>query len=523
MTGGYQETALKHPGDIAGNQSALRSRNQTIETAESAIIQRVPQLWEIAKAQAEKKARQYQFYLPDGVSLDYHQAMLNYRKLGFSSDIFSVESNLMHRMPQIDWQQYFTDCIKKYYGAAPAGFASLDIEAGEGLGGDSWIMNTHMHEPEKRVDELLGSQLAPITFVEADGNRAPSAKKLNAKSCNTSQMLVTILKTVLFPGGKYLFDEMQKLPGNPQAAGKESFTFANPLSGLGTTAHSFKRAVKIANRMMPAGNTGEPGSIDLPKLKLEQETADRLGGYESYRGGPRRHDRIKYNSGDDAKRTHTRTFVHEMAHHFEAYMGAEDMVRLYRELYARTANYQELYQSAPGSLPKLLTDYTDANNNITEPGIGRTGDTAFGLTMYLPKISPNPQQATQKAGSTSDQMTYASQSNRYPATLSARPNDHGALSSRPHFGTEFLSTTAELLTAQRNASLLIATDPLRVALFLKFVNPKVYQTIKTTYQEKINRARSCIERNQFPAGASKKAYGIAESLNDNLDEVLHVS
>lgn len=65
--------------------------------------------------------------------------MLNYRKLGFSSDIFSVESNLMHRMPQIDWQQYFTDCIKKYYGAAPAGFASLDIEAGEGLGGDSWI------------------------------------------------------------------------------------------------------------------------------------------------------------------------------------------------------------------------------------------------------------------------------------------------------------------------------------------------------------------------------------------------
>ncbi len=69
---------------------------------------------------------------------------------------------------------------------------------------------------------------------------------------------------------------------------------------------------------------------------------------------------------------------------------------------------------------------------------------------------------------------------------SNRESTHYATNYDESGNTEFISTTAELLSTIRGAEKLINADPLRVTLFIYFANRNKYEEIKNKYEEKKN-------------------------------------
>lgn len=165
-----------------------------------------------------------------------------------------------------------------------------------------------------------------------------------------------------------------------------------------------------------------------------------------------------------------RTIVHELAHQAESYLGVDEMIRLYRGLYARTIQDP---------------------NSILETGITQIGgvdSSYYGLNLFLPDLGLS-EKGFAKWQIDLNKQTNMSQKNKYPGSLVVCNN--GTNSSQflesNFYGTEFLSTTAELFTKEDLADRIIETDPLRAALFLSIADPKLYRLIKKMFKRKVGK------------------------------------
>ena len=171
--------------------------------------------------------------------------------------------------------------------------------------------------------------------------------------------------------------------------------------------------------------------------------------------------------------TPKRTFSHELAHQMESYLGVEEMVALYRGLYARTKDVPH-------------KDYN--KHNIPEPGIAQTGSPAhpdYGLDLHLPDLETGFK-ASHTSISPEDDQSLASQKHGYVGTIGKYKRDADfSVNVQETYGTEFLSATAELLSEKDFAETLVATDPLRVALFFNIVNPTLYTSVKSAFAAKV--------------------------------------
>lgn len=437
------------------SNSALLSMMDPAVTAKPAVpvIQRVPALWEIALVQAKNRAMEIQGFPP---SLDYKEAMRNWRGLGFSRNIFGLRL-----ITESNSEAYFENCIKKYYGKDTSGRVSWRNFRGDGLGSDKAVfMAAHGSQKE---NSLLGSQLNSAINI------------FDATSSGYFPSLQTALNTVLF-SGIYPFSPLA--PAQPGPSFSTTGLAGNNSQSLVTTA---AEGIDIAKKMMRPDHA-------LPPVALSPAAANVQGSFQSRFDFPgNAADTLLYfvNPGLPPSHTNRRTFTHELAHQEEAYLGVEDKVRLFRGLYARTKN---------------IYDNGYDGTQIPEKGIGKTGSDArnvhkYGLNLYLPETTAAfrlkhaqagriPPDHPDKQTNLSQRLGYAGTLTSYPAIPPAHPG--GAhypvrrLSST--FATEFLSTTAEFLEDENNAHILINTDPMRVALFLKLTNPNLYRDVKTNFE-----------------------------------------
>lgn len=439
--------------------------NSLLLSSMNAPVQRVVMPSVIAIKQAGFKAGMLQSVGGVMGPINYIDAMANYRALGFSIDIFQVAPSAPPALANP--KDYFEDCIRVYYGEPQTGAdlvpAWLSLHPGMGLGSDA-----HSYAAGNPTS-LLGSSLAGPGFSPAvTGQLAP---------------LTAALQSVLFPAlSPYKFHHWRRLP----AAGT-TFQYQNPdRIRRGPTRKSSQGGLKIANLVM------ERPDLQLPPVRLRKNPAHAAGSYAGRINNPHQHeDRLQYNPDTAASRSHTRTFVHELGHHLEANLGTEDMVRLYRGLYARTF-------PAPVSPPphRETMEWGAPHAVIAEPGIRQVGKNApsnrfYGLNLFLPPtgITPGPGGTLTAPGGTaeaaleneSDQQSYLSQKYCYPGTVSTYTDTAGAFTPSSTYSTEFLSTTSEMMTRPRNARLLVETDPLRVALFLKIANPRIYAEVQKQF------------------------------------------
>ncbi len=444
--------------NFVANKKPLSNSSMLLSMA--APVQRVASLSEIAINQATFKARMRQV---GGGAINYIAAMGDFTTLGFSIDIFQINPSSPPALSSP--QNYFEDCIRVYYGDPQTGIDAipdwLTLHPGTGLGSD--VANYIPGNP----GSLLGRSLAGTGFTPAVTVQLPA--------------LTAALEHALFPDvGPYRFSHWRR----PPSAG-DTFQYSNPNSiAPGSTRKSSQWGLKIANLMM------ERQDLNPPPVDLQvgpPGAAGRYGGRINNPGQPS--DVLFYNPDTSANRTHTRTFPHELGHHLEANLGVEDMTRLYRGLYARTFSAPVVHHD-PASL-----EWHHPHLPIPDQGIRRTGqrpnNTHYGLDLFLPPtgITPTPLPPFIAVGDTaqnalknpSDDQSYRSQELAYPATVTTYTDTGHVYTTQPSYSTEFLSTTAEMMTRPRNARLLVETDPMRVALFLKVANPRIYAEVQHNF------------------------------------------
>lgn len=451
-------------------------------TESGAVIQKVPELSALAISRARDLARKFG-YVTAGGAIDYMEAMRHFRELGFERNIFP--SAMWHRR---DPGAYFLNCIERYYGTGVHRNTRL---MGKGLHGDETL-----YTAAGSSDGLL---------LQSNFDYGPNGAVLK-------NALSLALTNGLFSAGVYFLND-------PNAPESTEFCVGDmtPVGGTGAAHnnppnasavmpkltgapirpdryHSVSKAMEKANRLM-----NNP-SVRLPELSLAAIPMAGPPAPGVIRGGSYASNTIHFidsvytgGGAPNPLRSANRTFVHEAAHHFEANLGVEDLMRLYRAMYARSSNAN--LAGSPG-----MDTFSGNMNRLSVPGIDNTdpqvaADTAA-LAASITAQGKKTGGALNSLTNSTDGMPYYSRV--YPqdvhsgvgwtAGLGGAPSPMTP-SSRRHgykMGTEYLSTSAEMLSHEDTAGILINHDPVKCAIFLKLANPAKYGDVKTAFESDPN-------------------------------------
>lgn len=180
--------------------------------------------------------------------------------------------------------------------------------------------------------------------------------------------------------------------------------------------------------------------------------------------------------------------AHEAGHHLENHLGVSDLVTMHNFLRARTdPNAPQGERGAgwglfgrdlmgtygPGyaaELPPMIfqnrvSRFMSSGNGLIRFGLFNGGNWAL---SGISRLAGYPERGQRFVDDFFLQESN-SEANSYATML------HG-------IGSEFLSTTAELLSTVRGAQELIRTDPLRAALFVRLSNPPLYGVLNQQFQ-----------------------------------------
>lgn len=442
------------------------------------VVQRVADIAEIALYQAYRKILQIYGSLSRTNLLN---AMGNWGGLGFSRNIFPELPAFVAGAPGgTDCVNYFNACIRRYF--TPGYPGQLNCPQFPGLTG-AGLGSDQIHYGAGS-DGLLGRDLDHRTDT---GKLDP---QLAVSQQGRPGSAVHVLSTIL--SAPFYTDIIKSFRDDGRMAHTTTFPIQRFYGGgrAKALAHGVETANKMARRP----------ELQLPRLSFVRD--DTIGSIGSYAFVPlsARNDVIRYNDLPDQihhrvqykQRTTRRTFVHEQFHHLEHYLGVEELANMYRFLYARTADWE--YFDGPGG-PALSR------------GVQRSGAN-FRLDLYRPALALPPD-----AGDRGDRQTVDKYTIGYMGEDSAYTrNTFGVAEVHPNMhNTEFLSTTAEMLSSDGLAPRLIQADPLRVALFLKLVNPPLYGMVAKQFDAQYN----------IPPPAPPGGAAISAPLRVTLDELLH--
>lgn len=440
-------------------QTALKERGEGGQNMP--VVQRVADIAEIALSEAYRKV--LQLYGPI-TRTKLLTAMGMWTDLGFSRNIFPELAAFAAGGPgDAACVAYFEACIRRYY--TPGYPAQLNCPpivglTGAGLGTDQGSYGVG----GAGAAGLLGRDLAHRNNPD---NLNP---QLDAVQPGRPGSVVQVLSYVLSSGfftsilASWRNDDMHSL----------GTTFSSRPEWRLLRARALARGEKTANKM------ADRPDLNLPPLTYQRD--EHMGAIGSYTSTPGAAggEVIRYNShftrrdaaGNKIKqRTTRRTFVHEQFHHLEHYLGVEELANMYRFLYARTSN---------------RVSYDGSGGPALSRGVRRHGANMFMLNMYRPALQPqlppapdigDRQTAEKYAGG------YQGVDGIYTRSAAGTPQVHPE-----HHSTEFLSTTAEMLSSSGLAARLIQTDPMRVALFLKLANPLVYRLVAAHFDARYNPA-----------------------------------
>lgn len=310
-------------------------------------------------------------------------------------------------------------------------------------------------------DQPAGNALALIGLGLTKGKKK-FADGFSDKNSHSYKALIEALWQTLYHDANgrkiYLFDAQQSSSSqNPSAFERKAIDSATKAQISQEGLNNLSMALSVARKMY--------ADLDQWTDNIAWEYKKNMGVLgqfaENDDGGI-----IRYRSLTDS--TAVSTLVHELGHKREFELSAEDMVKLYRGLLARTKDAQ--LKPSPS-------------------------DSAFHeLSLFLPQLEAA---LSEKSSSVSTKLSY-------PGVII------NGLDISKTQATEFLSTTAEELVGQgtvvesaEEMQDIILEDPLRVALFLKFANPALYTTASQLFERQM------------------KQTSTSEPLK-SLDEILHV-
>lgn len=309
-------------------------------------------------------------------------------------------------------------------------------------------------------DQPAGNALALIGIGLTE-NKEQFADGFSDKDSHSYKALTQALWQTLYPvtnGNRtYLFDAPSSPSPDLSAFEKKAMESATEAQIKQEDVDNLSMALSVAGKMY-ADLDGWTDNLAWEYRK----NMNALGQFsENNNGGI-----IRY--GSLPKYSAISTLVHELGHKLEFELSAEDMVKLYRGLLARTKNAQ--------------LEPSPSDRSYHE------------LSLFLPQLeaalSTNPSSVSTKLS--------------YPGVII------NGLDVNKTQATEFLSTTAEKLVGQgyvaesvEEMQDIILEDPLRVALFLKFANPALYTEVSQLFERQMQQTS-------------------ASEASKSLDEILHV-
>jgi hypothetical protein len=166
--------------------------------------------------------------------------------------------------------------------------------------------------------------------------------------------------------------------------------------------------------------------------------------------------------------------VHEMGHHLENNLSPSKFATLHNFLIARAGPGANLRRVGYGHLhnqPATGTGYSSTTPNPVAPGklpLTTLGVSAIGHSAGLTMGEKGIDRFIQSHAHTPE-SSYATKV--YDPATAAR--------------TEYVATTIHFLTDPASARALIATDPIRVALYLYLANPRAYKELKRRLAHRI--------------------------------------
>ncbi len=186
--------------------------------------------------------------------------------------------------------------------------------------------------------------------------------------------------------------------------------------------------------------------------------------------------------------------MHEQGHHLENYLGVNDFANLHNYLYRHSDPTQPNRESGWNRLAgfKLNTPTGGPGYNIKFPEmhfqnvISRNLHSGNGLIRFGLFNAGNA--LLYEAASLFGQPGRGQQfiDDFYLEESNSNSTGYASHYKSIGYGTEFLSTTAELLSTVRGAQAVINSDPTRVAMFLYLANRPLYQQVDQLFQQSPN-------------------------------------
>ena len=479
------DTAIKTNSrdiNILGNHAAcnLLSLSSTHTSETSDVIQRVPELAALAIHRARFLAEKRRYVNNKG-TIDYQLAMANYLKLGFKENIFPNAS--AHKD---DADTYFVNCIESYYGSGAHEFTSL---TGNGLHRDK---DVYMADG-KNSDNLLQKSLFDYSVNGPTLKSALTNALTEALFSPNKIYFLDQPPTAAIPEKFRVKDMFPLVKNTPRISPSTPKTATGPRA---TRIHSVVQSLSKANQLMnnpdvlipplslsPIAMSSVPtsGQITLASYIRKKNTINFIDSYFTP-------EESATALSPNPHRSTNRIFVHEAGHHFENYLGVENLIRLHRAIYARTSNTNQ--SGKPGMDDLILKGDT---LRLSVPGIDDTApDFQYqkeALSDAMEAVGKKPLNATNSISNSTNGFPYFSSvylsdiKNWGPGTgnvlnsLTPKNKENGYLMS-----TEYFSTSAEMLSHGNTAKILMDHDPVKCAIFLKLANPNKYSEVKAAFE-----------------------------------------
>lgn len=271
-------------------------------------------------------------------------------------------------------------------------------------------------------------------------------------------------------------------PAAPAGAAPIQYTI-NPRAHVNNKQHIIDEGIGRMNRLLvPQLPRGAP----LPPVEID-DTA--FGGVTFSRHNLARHGKQLYGLGAGPSQV-----MHEQGHHLENYLGVNDFANLHNYLYRRSDPVRPERESGWDRLAGIQMNVPTGGPgyNVKFPEmhfqniISRNLPSGNGLIRFALFNAGNA--LLYEAASLFGQNDRGQQfiDDFFLEESNSNSTGYASHYKSGEYGTEFLSTTAELLSTLRGAQTVINSDPTRVALFIYMANRPLYLQIAQLFQQSPN-------------------------------------